>query len=423
MEVITPATPSPGGTSEIRTPSAPRNGTFEDSWSPYQPRKSLRIEKQRAANRTPSPPGRLSSQHQTSLGSPHKKKKSTALNSNMTSPTHSPQKRRAPAMDSLRRASGTLATQGSARAASVFDLTSKNELPRGRTGASTSGGMLITPAKTPQKPPTENSKVKIGAIARNLFHSDDEFMPAPTKTRAERYTLDSFCSVHETNSDVEIYTDSHERIPEVDLSNDNPFYGNHAPAPESPRRRSKRQEAKVHIPGEGETTVDEAVRRSDGVLANFRGMRKFRKFAVNDDSRANVTPRLLFPPKAEEQAQVNTDIEEAETDIEDAEMTTDNDDPVFSSKDEAGIATPSDLLMKSPGTPKAPLFAPASPPTTARTTRFGSKKSTETTPMKPRASKRSPFGDWRITKGSSDGHSHKRPAETVPEAPSKRSRA
>lgn len=128
-------------------------------------------------------------------------------------------------------------------------------------------GMLITPAKTPQRPPDEKVKANVKSVARNLFHSDEETatVTSPRKMRTQAQTPNSFYTGVNAESSFQIYTDSHERIPEIDSSAENPFYvGPHAAAPEPVRRRSKRQT--VSIPGEGTVTVDEAVRRDDGML-------------------------------------------------------------------------------------------------------------------------------------------------------------
>ncbi|KAK3384329.1 hypothetical protein B0T24DRAFT_80709 [Lasiosphaeria ovina] len=435
MEVLPAATPSPGPPSEIRTPPAPRHG-YSDHYNPYTPRKSerksLRIE-QRIANRTPSPnfSSRHHSDHRFSLGSPKSHKPNPAT---MASPATSPRKRRVPALDSSRRASGTLAPDGSAHAATTLGLEVQNKsIQRGRAGASASHDMLITPAKTPQPPPTEKSKAKIKAVARNLF-SDNEVMPTSKKTRTSKYVLDSFSVADDVDEPVQIYTDSHERIPEVDRSAENPFFGDHVPAaPEPARRRSKRQT--VVIPGEGSVTVDEAVGRNDGILVSFRGKKQFRKFARGDESDQaegglesvverskplsahSITPRLLFPTsKADKHSEMYLEDEEADTDIEDHVLAGMENDP----------ATPMELVNEAPGTPEAPRFAPASPPTTARTTRFGAKKSAETTPMKPKSSghgKRGAFDSWRRVKGGSDGQSSKRAGDALPGAATKRTRA
>ena len=129
-------------------------------------------------------------------------------------------------------------------------------------------GMLPTPAKTPsRKHPSAQNEANIAAIARNLFHADDDVMPDAKKKRAKKYsglTLDSFTAVDDEES-ISIFTDSHDRVPEVDGTTDNPFYGEGAAAPVEPiKRRSKR--AKVTIPGEGRTTVEEASHREDGLV-------------------------------------------------------------------------------------------------------------------------------------------------------------
>jgi len=122
--------------------------------------------------------------------------------------------------------------------------------------------MLITPAKTPQKPPSQKTRDNIQAVARSLFN-ESEVMPTPKKSRTQNYVLDSFSADDNIEEPIAIYTDSHERIPEVDRSAANPFYGDR-PAPAVGLRRSKRQ--MVSIPGEGMISIDEAVRRDDGRL-------------------------------------------------------------------------------------------------------------------------------------------------------------
>ncbi|KAK0707482.1 hypothetical protein B0H67DRAFT_602799 [Lasiosphaeris hirsuta] len=428
MMEVTVATPSPGPSSAIHTPPAPLHG-FSDSWEPYSPRKSARIS-QRAANRTPSP---HSSRHHDprnhSLGSPKSTKNQRT--SVMASPVTSPRKKRFPNMESSRRASGSITAEAAAAAASSLGLFGQPELQPSRASISATGGMLITPAKTPQKAPTQQSKDKIKSIARSLFN-ESEVMPSPKKART-KYTLDSFSAQEEEK--IEIYTDSHERIPEVDRSANNPFYGNQsAPAPEL--RRSKRET--ITIPGGGKVTVQEAARREDGIVTVFRGKKVFRKFADLGDAnetnldgsdeadveprlrrpltRSAIKPRLLFPPKAEV-PKIEIDDEEAVTDIE---------DHILAGAEENGPSTPMELVDDAPGTPDAPKFAPASPPTTARATRFG--KFSDSTPVKPkgtaRGSKKSPFDGWRRNKSSSssDSHSLKRPNEAGPSNPAKRPR-
>ncbi|OIW25163.1 hypothetical protein CONLIGDRAFT_656860 [Coniochaeta ligniaria NRRL 30616] len=459
MESLTVTTPTHSTTPEIHTPNTPKHG-FSDSWEPYSPRKSARISQRNTSiNRTPSPRAAPRQPERNQLfGSPRTKKNylSTNTSTSMASPT-SPQKKRMPAMDSTRRVSGNLTLESTATATAALGYGAKNTDSRtGRASFATGAGLLPTPAKTPQKTPSPKTKANINAVRRNLFHQDEaDVVPTPKRTRGKKHVLDSFAD-NDDDESFPIFTDSRERIPEVDPNEDNPFYcPTNAAVPEAPRRRSKRQH--VTIPGEGKITVEEAVKREDGMLIVFRGKKQFRKFADMEEAsgsmsevldsadggldaavesrlrrpmtRSSIKPRLLFPvPAAPVQAPpANIDDEEAETDIE---------DNTIPAKDEMDIEqeehphTPFDLA-ESPDTPVAPKFAPTmpvSPPTTQRTTRHGTKSADETTPMKPlRGGKRSPFDGWRRTKngGSSEGGggSAKRSGESLTADAAKRSRA
>ena len=159
-------------------------------------------------------------------------------------------------------------------------------------------------------------------------------------------------------------------------------------------------------------------------------------------TRSSVKPKLLFPPrsKAAEKARSTEEDEEAVTDIEDHVLASMTEEERQTQQDQhSQVETPAEQVDEgSPDTPKAPRYAPASPPDTKRTTRFADKpSSTGSIPMKavaPRtAGKRSPFG-WRTTKKGSDADasdssdkaakSHKRRADDdVSAGPSKRARA
>lgn len=289
------ATPSgPHSPSDIHTPPAPLHG-FEDHWEPYTPRKSTRIHQRtqaqassssRSRARTPSPqptPRRhissvakqQPSPHHKSTGSPkstkrqphhhhhshHQTEAAEPSSSAMVTPTFTPVKKRAvnPAVDSVHRASRTLNLEGSIHA------------PGGR---STGAGSLITPAKTPIKPPTERSKSQLKGVTKTLFSrkvDENEAMPSPKKARAKKQsTLDSFAA-HSDEEEISIFTDSHERVPVVDDSIDNPFYGTKTTTTTtttSTERTTTRRSTRnlVIIPGEGVVSLEEAVGRKDGML-------------------------------------------------------------------------------------------------------------------------------------------------------------
>ncbi|RYP20144.1 hypothetical protein DL767_009510 [Monosporascus sp. MG133] len=438
------STPSPPA--RVHTPGTPKHG-YSDPWEPFSPRKSARLSSRRANNnRTPSPGAPSpSSSHRTT-------RMSQKSSESFSTPITSPRKKRVPAMDSVRRASGTLTAEGTATAADILGIGSNPQQKPANTSAPSSApratGMLPTPAKTPRKQPDGTTDANVRSVARNLFASETGIMPSPRKKRSKKYsglTLESF-TAEDIEEPIQIFTDSRDRIPEKDTNAENPFYGvaaRNAPEPEPTQRRSSRR--LVSIPGEGRETIEQAVRREDGTLSVFRGRMVFRKFSDSTDAnsvgqpeadvdeettgapeqrritRSSIKPRLLFPPagKGEEVDDTVNEDEEAATDIEDPAS---ND---TGAADTDIPATPLDLVDQQPDTPKAPRFAPASPPSTSRTTRFGSKLEADATPMKKSTKARSPFDGWRRSKRTTETHGQKRagdPLDGSDEA-SKRQRA
>lgn len=112
-------------------------------------------------------------------------------------------------------------------------------------------------------------------------------------------------------------------------------------------------------------------------------------------TRSSIKPRLLFPTSQqirakEARSQMTEDEEEAVTDIDDDHVMT----------------TPMDHGDKAVATPKAPKFAPASPPTTARATRskdvdmLSSPRPVSEGGSRKSSSSVSPFDSWqRIKRG------------------------
>ena len=95
-------------------------------------------------------------------------------------------------------------------------------------GVEQASNMYPTPAKTPRKrKPTTN----FGNTARVLFHdretNPNDIMPTPSKSRKGKkhtaFSLESFEEEQKNGNRVKIYTDSKERMPELDKDDDNPF--------------------------------------------------------------------------------------------------------------------------------------------------------------------------------------------------------
>ena len=131
--------------------------------------------------------------------------------------------------------------------------------------------MLPTPSKTPRKQSDDKLEAGVRAVARNLFTSSDSSssssVASPRKRKTKTYTglsLESF-RAEEVEEDIAIFTDSRDRLPEVDGSAENPFYGNSENPQSTSTRRSTRVK-KVVVPGVGRIPVDEAVQRGDGIV-------------------------------------------------------------------------------------------------------------------------------------------------------------
>ncbi|RFU35335.1 hypothetical protein B7463_g968, partial [Scytalidium lignicola] len=449
------STPSPP--SSIRTPSTPKHG-WEDNYQPYSPRKSARVTAQRLRRAQTPPP--VSEQRDDAVRSSSRlSKKATAMTPRKPhhSPPSSPQtaaKKSSPKHSSTmagRKVSGALDSDSAATAAASLGLSTHDLFKMDHHRSSIlRNGMLPTPAKTPKRRPTEAS-ASITSIARNLFptrtETTEEVMPSPKKRKSKRYTgftLDSF-EVDEEDAPITIYTDSQDRVPEVDLSAANPFYGEgSAPQPEPTKRASKRRKNIAT----GEEQLEEET-REDGLVYVFRGKKIFRKFADEDDTgspsreegsdremetaldatvpaelrrpltRSSIKPKLLFPTAQqlrarEMRSRAIEEEEEAATDIEEF--------------DDVNV-TPSDHIDTTVMTPKAPKFAPASPPpTTARVTRSNKHFDKDNTPpvdasddddapstplRRNRGGKISPFDSWQRTKGGAKKQTNKRAGEPL----------
>ncbi|TLD25494.1 hypothetical protein PspLS_06132 [Pyricularia sp. CBS 133598] len=439
---------------EIKTPDTPRWG-FADPWEPYNLRPSTRIQSQsssstttidRKTNRTPSP---ANSRSAAAPRSPR-----------FTVTRASPQKR--PAMDtnefpasptkkhaSLKRGGPSVMFSSDTGSSSLFGPPSAQKkaphMVLGRTDISEQTGMLPTPSKTPSRKHSKQLQADINAVSRNLFN-DDDIMPQPKTKRPTKYSgisMGSFTAV-ESEDPIDIFTDSHDRIPVVDDDAENPFVD--GPSHGRSQRLAARQrrnedlvartsDAQVHLAEGGVISLKEARERSEeGFIQVFRGKRIFHQ----DTRGKKLKGRLLFASasaaKSKPSSIVDED-EEAETDIEDhidsqAENKLDIDDEIPAEhssstviSNEGVLATPKVKADKKVTTPIAPA-APHSPPATGRLLR-SSRRSVEETPVyKPRKPS-SPFDGWARVKGSIDTRatSSKRPATpTSPRADAKRPR-
>ncbi|KFX90505.1 hypothetical protein V490_06412 [Pseudogymnoascus sp. VKM F-3557] len=395
------AATTPPPTSRIRIPPTPRLG-LEDDYQPYARRKSTRVASQRESS-AQTPPPASSHNLRSANSSPQSTAKHSASGSSNITPPSTISRKRANKSKLLGDDSQT---------------TRRASSPQGfYSSIGTRNEMLPTPAKTPQKR-AETKSSTITSIARNLFpvrhETVEQAMPSP-KRRGKKYkgfTLDGFGE--DEDESIAIFTDSKERLPEVDASSDNPFYGPEVITAEEPSKRgSKRRRPTARESNGAEEEIKDGERK-DGLVYVFRGKKIFRRFSDLDEAgsrpsaadevedevdvtvpsrlrgpltRSSMKPRLLFPTQKqldERDSQYSEADEEADTDIEEGNA----------------VATPT-LLTEKVATPRAPRFAPVSPPSTvARTTR--SKKISSDDDMAGASfsslGSASPFESWQRTK-------------------------
>ncbi|KAB8338792.1 hypothetical protein FH972_021737 [Carpinus fangiana] len=426
-----------------RTPPTPLHGAKHDAFEPFSPRRSGRI------NNRLSPLHNVHSSSKSLTSTPRHKPACHRTSSQTFSPPPSPG---SPAQRRRIDTAGDSASRKRAKPSIFVDHPgSDDELVRD-FASSRSKAMLPTPAKTPRK---RNAQANAGitSTARVLFpgrtmHPDD-VVPSPKKSRKNSkkaaFSLESFADACENGGErIEIYTDSKERIPEMDESEDNPFITRGAPrgSRSRPARKTKNGMSRK---------VDEAVDNEEGMVYVFRGKKVFRRFdASADDSmddlgeedemvnerdvrrtargasqkrftRSTIKPRLLFPPKASDPTM---DEEEAATDIEDelAMATPQPEEPLDSTprKQAYRLTTPPTTVRKNR---RGAALTPDSSPIAAPAESYADELAqTESAPAQP--AKRSPFDSWQRTKSHTRTVSGKRNGESMEKQESpKRSRS
>ena len=162
--------------------------------------------------------------------------------------------------------------------ASTLDLSQNpgNNPAAQQQSLSLATNMLPTPVKTPRKKSVQPDAVK--ASARVLFpprpDTVEDAMPNPRKRRNMRHVDFSLYGSMEDVGDaasenqIEIYTDSKDKVPELDLSEDNPFYDQHDQTLDFPEPRkakgSRKRKAEHSIDASAE--IEEAFNREEGMV-------------------------------------------------------------------------------------------------------------------------------------------------------------
>ncbi|DAA78290.1 TPA_exp: Uncharacterized protein A8136_4266 [Trichophyton benhamiae CBS 112371] len=461
-------TTTPPPPSSIRTPPTPRYGSRYDNYEPYSPRRSKRIADQQhlfsgsAAALDASTTGLVKEHalrrdqelHQLGISGratyspPHSqvsspKRRSERLNSPSLSPPPKNRVRSEPVSSSLPHSSSS-----SSSYRSTMDGNTNSSLA--------TNGMLPTPAKTPRKKQIED----LGPTARTLFSSSSKSVQDPAAMMPKRskkysgFSLESFEADPQQASQepIAIFTDSRDRIPQVNNSPDNPFRSKPAEgepsssklAAEAGKRRKLDESSRKR-----DKNVDKAIRRDDGLLYVFRGKKVFRKFKPeveeeeddDDDlgllasrselksesiprirplTRSSIKPRVLFPEaraapvpceKEEEPSTPSTIVEAEEEQDEEPD-----EEPVEESAetaDQPATAHAENGSSEHPITPEGQIIqtdTPSSPLASGRSLRSHGLKAgsgpEHCDPGTPTAKRISPFDRWRR------GKSHSTPTKT-----------
>lgn len=227
-----PTTPETNPT-PLEPPGAPRWGPlFDES---FAPRKSARVAQRSQRDKdTCAPPERSELKKDSLMASPPSTRKTNRFTD---------------ATDLISQPSAT-------KAASRRQTTGTSDLTQSGSRATTNS-MLATPAKTPTSKKTAIAAGSINSVARNLFpysraSTIDEAMPSPKKKGRKKLAGFEINSDAEEEPPIQIYTDSKDRIPEVDK--DSPFYDNKGKAsnPKLISRTTKRRKVAGAVEAEHE---------------------------------------------------------------------------------------------------------------------------------------------------------------------------
>lgn len=352
-------TPSVGGT--VHTPSTPLHGAAYDSYEPYSPRYQTRASSRkllRQAN-TPEPESRATVVQQSRLSTPPSRRQaSSSLNPALSPPQTA---RRSP----KRKVSGRNFTTSLASpeppgtmedfASAMPPMTGHGQSQIFSANTTIHEGMLPTPVKTPRKKQVANVQTAARALFQDQPQDLQDVAAIPRKPKKGRryngFSLESFTTEEDgTNSQIQIFTDSRDRVPEHDTNEDNPFVDHPGNGEGSSSKKnvggSKRR--KISGPRPADKDVEEAIRKDDGMIYVFRGRKIFRKFESDDEEeqleidpedlgllqhsgtamdagtlrrpliRKNIKPTRLFQQQGQKRSQEIEREEEAVTDIEDA---------------------------------------------------------------------------------------------------------
>lgn len=258
-------------------PPTPRHGPIHDDFEPRYTTRSSQRKAAREAKATPEP--QTTPRTLRSATTPESKQRMTGQQVlHNLSPPASP--RHTPKHDSSRRVQVLSPSSPGTRTRSHDTSSSTNP---SFTSSSTQqsflsnstimiDGMLPTPVKTPRKKAVPKVNLTARALFQELPHADDEIMPLPKSNRRSKrhngFTLGSSDNENGVESGVQIFTDSRDNVPELDLSEENPFV-NHTSDRARPairRMRGGTKRRKISTEPKEDAQVEAAIKNDEGMI-------------------------------------------------------------------------------------------------------------------------------------------------------------
>ncbi|KAJ5683842.1 uncharacterized protein N7477_000187 [Penicillium maclennaniae] len=273
------STPPPPSPSALRVPAAPLHGAGYDQYSPYPTRYSTRLAKQRAVRGTETTPPPIcpsSPSKARSSGSPKKCRKIQVDEETLSTPGASGRSKPNAAISKEGRRFNAQS------AYDPFDMSASHNVPSSAAPHSRTAGSqaLPTPAKTPSKKKVDN----FSSASRTLFpaHTMSPKKPAP-------FSLGGFEAPASGKREIQIYTDSRDRIPKASQVA-TPFAAR-LQAPNDAGSSAPPRDGAEHDDLSGLGPPSSAVRRrrdarrtpDDQMTMIFRGKRVIQTFDADDE--------------------------------------------------------------------------------------------------------------------------------------------
>lgn len=141
----------------------------------------------------------------------------------------------------------------------------------GQGSLNSTNGMLPTPAKTPRKQDRRKA-TELQSAARVLFPSRldkvEDAMPTKKGRRGRKnvgFSLDSSGEDQDATSAIQIFTDSKDKLPELDLGEDNPFIEKpETTIPPEPTKASARRGRKGQV--KSNPQIEESFNHEEGMV-------------------------------------------------------------------------------------------------------------------------------------------------------------